>query len=197
MKKIHIATTRPVGDKCIAWALKNMPKDCVLIDEIDECDVFISVMYNKLIDEDYIMERPCFNFHPSILPEYRGSGGFSWSIINEDKFSGITLHEIMGDIDNGDVIQIMDFEIKENDTAEDVYNKGMEVMFELFKFYFVKIVTGDYESHPQDTSCATIYYRHQLKLAQNLTKYVRAFTFEGKDNAFYYDRKGKKHYLKY
>lgn len=184
MQKIHVATSRTIGQKCIKW-LKSQG---VELSSMEECDVFISVLYDKLIPEDYIKSRRCYNFHPGILPWYRGSGAYSWAIINGEFETGVTLHEIDKDIDHGDVIEIERFHISAKDTAETLFTKAEKVIFSMFKEWFVSLVNGNYESTQQIGG--HVYLRKDLEKQKDLTRFIRAFTFTGKDNAFYI--KGKK-----
>lgn len=190
-KKLHIATSRNIGEKCKQWAKEQG----YILTGIEECDIFISVMYDQLIPEDYIKTRPCYNFHPGVLPWYRGAGAFSWTIINGEFESGITLHKIDKDIDHGDVISIQRFPIAESDTAEILFKKGEEAIFSLFRKYLPDLALNDLKAYKQESG--RIYFRKDLEKIKDLTKYVRAFTFEGKENCFFINKKGEKIELKY
>ena len=192
--KVHIATSRPVGDRCIALA-KSWGANLV---GMDECDIFISVMYDKLIDEAFIgSKRRCVNFHPGLLPKYRGSGAYSWAIINGEDETGVTLHEIDVSIDNGPIIAQSKFDIYPIHTAGDLFRKAEEYILSMFQQYWNVILSGDYRTRPQDESKARIYYRRDLELQKDLTKYVRAFTFPGKESAYYRNLRGEKVYIPY
>lgn len=174
-----------------------MPSGYVMVDDPEQADIFISVLYEHLVSEVYIMKRRgCYNFHPGILPFYKGAGAYSWVIINGEKETGVTLHEIDPDIDNGSVIEIGRFPIEGWDTAETLFKKAEDEIMRLFKKWFKRLLLQDYVSIPQ-TEKGTIYYRKDLLRAKDLTRYARAFTFKGKDNCFYRDRNGQKIELKY
>lgn len=190
-KKVYIATARPIGEKCKEWALDNMPDDWEW-GGIDNCDVFISVMYEKLLDENFInSKRSCFNFHPGVLPEYRGSGAYSWAIINEEDFAGVTLHEVDVSIDHGNIIYIAKFPISSSDTAGTLFSKAEDTIFEMFKMWFHRLLLGKFTSYPQNESNARTYYRKDLEKAKDLTKYVRAFTFPGKEKCYFVNQNKK------
>lgn len=181
---IHVATSRPIGQKCIDW----LTSQGVELVSMEECEIFISVLYDQIIPEDYIKAHKCYNFHPGILPWYRGAGAFSWAIINGEFETGVTLHEIDKDIDHGDVIAIRRFKIEESDTAETLFKKAEQEIFEMFQTTW-KTLTARTKTKQES---GRIYYRKELEKAKDLTRFVRAFTFEGKDNAFYINKKGKK-----
>lgn len=196
--KVCIATSRPIGYQCKEWAQENTPPDFELTDSLDDADIVISILYDKLFTEDFIVSKKAvFNFHPGILPQYRGAGAFSWAIINRESEIGITLHKIDASIDHGEMIGIWSRPINPGETAQDLFADAMKTIFDVFQKFFVKLLTGDYTSEPQNEKKAHTYYRKDLETAKDLTHFVRAFTFEGKESAYYIDRAGEKHYLTY
>ena len=139
MQRVHIASsrTKEVGTRCKDWALFNTPDGFEITDDMNECDIFISVMYDTIIPEEFISDRRCYNFHPGILPDFRGAGAFSWALLKKEKYTGITLHEIDKDIDFGPIIEVLPFIIRPNiDTAEDLFNTAMATIFTRFQYWF-------------------------------------------------------------
>ena len=86
--KVFIATARPIGEECIDYAKNNMLDGFELCDNLEEANVVICVMYDKILSEDFIKNKRCYNFHGGLLPDYRGVGIFSWVIINGDLEAG-------------------------------------------------------------------------------------------------------------
>jgi len=198
MLNVYIATSRDIGKRCKNWAKKHAPKGFRLTDKIEESDIFISVLYDKLISDHFIKKcKACFNFHPGILPEYRGSGAFSWAIINQEKETGITLHLIDRKIDHGNYIDIRTFKITKKDTACSLFKKAEKVIFKMFKFWFLRMLEERYVAYPQDHKKAKLYLRKDLDGARDLTRFVRAFHFPGKLPAHYFDIKGDGHFIFY
>lgn len=187
---IHIASSRPIGERCLEWAKGNMPNGCKLIDDPNQCELFISVLYGHLVSEDFIAGRKCFNFHPGLLPAYRGAGAFSWAIINGEKRTGITLHELDVDIDTGPIIAQESFRIEAWDTSHSLYERAMDMLFKMFTAWFHRLIRGEYTISPQDESNARTYYRKDLRKAADLTRFVRALHFPGKEGAYYVNSKG-------
>lgn len=189
--KVHVATSRDIGERCKPL-VEQMGYELV---DMETCDVFVSVLYDQLIKADYINSRPCFNFHPGILPWYRGAGAYSWAIINGELETGVTLHKIDKDIDHGDVIEIQRFMIQDTDTAGDLFAKAEDTIFRMFQEWLPKLVRGEYKALRQKGG--HIYLRRDLEAAKDLTRYARAFHFPGKEQAYYCDTAGKKTYLCY
>jgi methionyl-tRNA formyltransferase len=197
-KKVYIASSREIGKKCKEWAVNNLPVGFTITDTKDECDIFISVLYDKLIPANFIKRKRCFNFHPGILPQYRGASVYSWSIINGEDKTGITLHKIDDGIDSGDIIEIRAFPIdKLTDTAQTLFERGNKIMFMMFKNWFELLLKDDYVAIKQDETKAGIYYRKDLEKIKDLTKYVRALTFDNKESAYYINNSGDKVYIEF
>ncbi len=185
--KIHIATARPIGERCIAWALKAGYE----LVSMDECEVLISVLYDKILPASFLEGRRCYNFHPGILPQYRGAGAFSWAILNGETETGITLHEIDGDIDHGPIIDIWRIPIKADATAESLFEEACDDIFAMFKSRLPALLAGC-SSTPQDESLARFYPRKALEGARDLSRFARAFHFPGKPEAYYVNAAGEK-----
>lgn len=198
MKLFHIATDREVGERCRVWAMDNTPHGWSHTRDPEASDVFISVMYDTLVSEKFIAGRErCLNIHPGILPQYRGSGAYSWAIINGEERTGVTLHEMDVDIDHGPILGWSKFDILPLDTAGSLFKKAEKEMENLFRQYFLTMLRGDYKIKKQNENNAKMYYRRDLQKARDLSKYVRAFTFPGKEDAFYKDNRGFTHKIKY
>jgi methionyl-tRNA formyltransferase len=191
-KKIHIATSRPIGQRCIEYTQANMPSGYELCENIQDSDVLICVMYDTILKEDFINKRRCYNFHGGILPEYRGVGIFSWAIINGEQETGITLHKLDAGLDTGPIISCKKFPITKTSTAHSLYLEGMDTLFALFKEYFVRIVTGDYETKVVEKKPNSLYTRKMLDDLRDVTKLMRATYFPGKKGLYYYTSEGYK-----
>jgi len=193
--KIYIASSRPIGVKCKAWAEQlNIYK---FVDSIDECDILISILYRDLIKPEQLKKLTrAFNFHVGLLPEYRGSACHNWAIINKESITGVTLHEIDDGIDTGPILDAFPIRIADDETADSLLKKAELLIFDMFKAFLHDMVKGGYEVIRQDPSLGHTYYRKDLQTAKDLTHFVRAFTFEDKEPAFYINAKGEKIYLR-
>lgn len=192
--KICIATSRPIGIDCHRWARLNHPQH-EYVNRISEADLIVSVLYRKLIPAALLSGRRAYNFHVGLLPEYRGSGTNIWPIINGEKFTGITLHEIDAGIDTGPIIDAFSFKILPTDTGGSIMDKSERLIFALFKDVFGSLIAKNYVSVPQDPSAGHTYYRKDLEKFKDLTKFVRALTFPGKESCYYINARGHKIYL--
>ena len=192
--RLYIASSRPIGKRCLDWTKSNLPPGNVLVDSPEDCEIFISVLYDQILPKDFIDRRHrCFNFHPGILPGYRGAGAYSWAILNGESETGVTLHEIDYHIDSGPIICIEKTLIAPHDTAESLYSRCMDILFSMFCTYLPRLLRGDYSTQPNQGG--RLYLRQDLDKAKDLTRYLRAFKFTGKESCYYYDQEGHRHNL--
>ena len=190
--KIFLASSRPIGDHCREY-LTRMEDLYTAVPRIEMADVVISVMYDQILPERIVNTKLCYNFHPGLLPNYRGAGAYSWAILNRDSQTGVTLHEIDKDIDHGKIIAVERVPIRDTDTAETLFDQCMQVMYDMFRVWLSPIVLRSYPTYENEGG--HLYLRKHLEEQRDLTRYVRAFTFEGKPNAFYTDKSGNQHEL--
>jgi len=68
-----------------------------------------------------------FNFHASLLPQYRGAAPLNWAIINGETETGVTTFLFSHEIDTGRIIFQEKVSIGENDTVGDLHDQMMEI----------------------------------------------------------------------
>jgi methionyl-tRNA formyltransferase len=67
------------------------------------------------------------NYHPSLLPAYRGPNPWFWVYYNMEKESGITIHFVDEGEDSGNIIYQDSFYISIGDQLEYLKNKSIEI----------------------------------------------------------------------
>ena len=85
-----------------------------------KADIIINLNVMKLMKNSFLknFKKKLINFHPGILPNYRGLYSTFHSIIHKEKYFGITAHFIGKKIDDGTIIAI----IKERINGRDVFD---------------------------------------------------------------------------
>lgn len=71
------------------------------------------------------------NLHPSLLPLYKGGNPYSHVIINGEKVTGVTIHYMSEEFDNGDIILQKECPISDNETMGTLFNRTNEICTEL------------------------------------------------------------------
>jgi len=61
------------------------------------------------------------NYHPSLLPKYRGGSAMNWAIISGEKETGVTIHQIDEGVDTGPIIIQEKVPIDADDTLKNLY----------------------------------------------------------------------------
>ncbi len=88
-------------------------------------DFLFSFYYRALLPADVLgcARRGAFNMHGSLLPKYRGRAPVNWAIVNGERETGATLHEMVARADAGDIVDQMAVPILADDDAREVYAK--------------------------------------------------------------------------
>lgn len=101
-------------------------------------DLIISCHFSKIIDTRILdlAKIMAINLHPSLLPKYRGMSPQHWALINGDKNTAITIHEMKADVDSGDILKQIIVPIDENENVFELQNK----MLPLYKKAFCELM---------------------------------------------------------
>ena len=88
-------------------------------------DVIAVVAYGKIIPESILSLAPlgCINVHGSLLPKLRGAAPIQWSVINGEKYSGVTTMYMDKGLDTGDIILTEKTEILPLETSGELYER--------------------------------------------------------------------------
>lgn len=82
-------------------------------------EIMVTCAYGKILSRSFLelFPRGVWNIHASLLPEYRGAAPIQWSVINGDKYTGITVMRTEEGLDTGDILLVKRTEIGEAETA--------------------------------------------------------------------------------
>jgi methionyl-tRNA formyltransferase len=121
-------------------------------------------------------------YHPSLLPKYRGPSSINWPIIRGDTRTGLTIFRPNEGLDEGPVVLQKDCEIGPDETLGDVYfNKlfpmGVQAMLEAADL----VAAGRHTERVQDESLASyegwcrdaearIHWAHHVDFIYNLVR---------------------------
>lgn len=65
--------------------------------------------------------RGGINYHPSLLPKYRGGSAINWAVISGERETGVTIHQIDEGVDTGPIILQEKVDIHPDDTVKSLY----------------------------------------------------------------------------
>ena len=86
-------------------------------------DDALVISYSNIYKIDVNDNATFINFHPGILPKYKGSLSTVHSMINNEKYVGGTWHYMSDKIDTGNILYKFKIKIQEQDTAFSLNHK--------------------------------------------------------------------------
>lgn len=122
-------------------------------------ETLISINYLFIIDDDLIQlpKKIAINIHGSFLPKYRGRTPHVWAIINNEKYTGVTIHKIDKGCDTGDIIEQLKIPIQEEDTGADIVKKYRKAYIPLLESVLKKIESNKLQLVKQDETVSSFF----------------------------------------
>jgi UDP-4-amino-4-deoxy-L-arabinose formyltransferase/UDP-glucuronic acid dehydrogenase (UDP-4-keto-hexauronic acid decarboxylating) len=136
----------------------NHPLWCEKIRELAP-EVIFSFYYRNLLGAEILSLAPagCFNLHGSLLPAYRGRCPVNWVLVRGEKATGVTLHAMTPEPDQGDIIGQERVLIEDQDTALRLHHKLNRAAAGLLHELLPRIKEGRFERLPQDAAAASYF----------------------------------------
>ncbi len=162
-----------------------------------EIDLVVSYLYWRKIRKPLI-EGPkygCINFHPAILPNWRGTAGYNVAILNKLPEWGATAHYVDESIDTGAIIRVYKFNFDYRiETAQSLEKKTQDIQVELYKSVILDVLEkGKLECTYQQSEAGTYISRQEMNNMkvlnvedlekEDLDLKIRAFWFPPYDGA--------------
>jgi methionyl-tRNA formyltransferase len=123
-----------------------------------DADIGIMAFVLQFAPQEFvnIPKHGTIQYHPSLLPKYRGPSSINWPISRGEKKTGLTIFRPTDGLDEGAVILQKETEVSENDTLGTVYfdrlfPMGVAAMLEAADL----VVAGKHKEVVQDESQAT------------------------------------------
>jgi methionyl-tRNA formyltransferase len=128
-------------------------------------DVALMAGFRNILKQATLEAMPsCINFHPSLLPAYRGPRPGFWVIKNGEAKTGVTAHVTTPQIDEGLLVAQHMFSLSEEDTLEAVEARLASTAAQLLPKVLHHICTGDTQSTFESlVSFASYYKRPDIK----------------------------------
>lgn len=149
-------------------------------------DVFIVDSFDRLIPAELIAipRLGAFNFHPSLLPRYRGQHVMNWVLINDETETGMTVHTLSTAFDTGEIVLQERISIDENDDINTLQDKLCTVLPAMVSELVEQLQHGRLIKKPQNgleaTSCRArtpedgrINWRQPARTTYNLIRALR------------------------
>ncbi|MBQ2297176.1 MAG: methionyl-tRNA formyltransferase, partial [Ruminiclostridium sp.] len=122
-----------------------------------EPDLIVVAAYGRILPQE-ILDYPklgCINVHSSLLPKYRGSAPIHWAILNGDAESGVTIMNVVLELDAGDIISQAVTPIDPDETVETLHDRLAHMGAKLLVDTVVAIENGTATRTPQQAELVT------------------------------------------
>jgi len=172
-------------------------KDFVRIAEKIAPDIILSAAYPQIFAAELIqIPRLGFvNFHPSLLPKFRGAHPHYWAIVQGERVSGLTAHFVTEHVDEGDIIAQIEYPIGDY-TYQELYDKMIAETPTIIKkvvFFFASGKTK-WDGIRQDSSAATVFrndrrIHHRIFWEQQTAEQINNLVRGGEAFCFFRDKK--------
>ncbi|RHW52780.1 methionyl-tRNA formyltransferase [Lactobacillus bombicola] len=117
-------------------------------------DLIVTAAYGQFLPSKFLnsVKIAAVNVHGSLLPKYRGGAPIQYSIINGDTETGVTIMEMVKEMDAGDIYAQEAIKIAATDTAGTVFNKLAIVGRDLLLKTLPQIIVHPNIKAPQDSA---------------------------------------------
>ena len=86
-------------------------------------DFIIVAAYGQILPKKILDIAPCINLHASLLPKYRGASPIQESLLNDDKFTGVTSMLMEEGLDSGDILGLQYLEVTPSMEVSEAFEK--------------------------------------------------------------------------
>ena len=124
-------------------------------------DLIIVIAYGMIIPADIVNTYSLVNCHGSILPKYRGASPIQAALLHGDEKTGITLMEISEEMDSGNIIDILEIDIKKEDNFGTLFEKLSSLSSTILESFIKDYekeekINSSPQNHHQATYCKKI-----------------------------------------
>jgi methionyl-tRNA formyltransferase len=86
-------------------------------------DIIIVAAYGQILPKEILQIAPCINLHASLLPKYRGASPIQQTLLNNDKYSGVTAMFMDVGLDSGDILGFKYVAIKKDMVVYELFDQ--------------------------------------------------------------------------
>jgi methionyl-tRNA formyltransferase len=148
-----------LGVPAIVQPARSSPDMSIFINQLSnlQADLLLMNSYSMLIPPEALISFPrgCLNLHGSLLPRNRGPNPIQWVIIKGETRTGVTLHRVSPECDQGEIVDQIAFKVSKRDSWLDISENTDRAIDELLAKNLWQILNGGIESQPQEDGVAT------------------------------------------
>lgn len=120
-------------------------------------ELIVVAAYGRILPDEILALPPmgCINVHSSLLPKYRGSAPIHWAVINGEAETGVTIMDVVKELDGGDILAQASTPIDPDELVEAVHDRLAALGGKLLVETVAQIENGTVRRIPQDPAQVT------------------------------------------
>ncbi len=143
-KGLNYARQFNINKKIINFS--NMKKaEKITLNELNKKKIKLICLagFMKILSKSFIknFEGKIINIHPSLLPKYKGLNTHKRALINNEKYSGCTVHYVNSRLDSGKIIMQRKVKVFKNDTVKKLSKRILKQEHYLYPKAISKILS--------------------------------------------------------
>ena len=139
-----------------------------------DADLMVVVAYGLILTQT-VLDIPklgCINIHGSLLPRWRGAAPINRAIMAGDQETGVTIMNVVKQLDAGDMLYKLACTIGQHETASELHDRMMVMGAEGLRETLALLQAGKLEPEPQDEALVT--YAHKLDKSEAQLDWTQA-----------------------
>lgn len=161
----------------------NKPTEQEILNLFEQqgCDLIVTAGYIYKIPVIKSKSFKGINIHPTLLPKGRGPWPLPDVILREEKYSGVTIHQITEEMDGGPILIQEKFPVLKNEDLETLSCRSQIIAVKILKKLMVNFseywlnaipqINGEYWEYPSEESMT---FSGNMKVDE-IDKIIRAF----------------------
>lgn len=159
--------------------------ECDFIDQYNP-DLLLTFAYGQILSTKVLAKcryKP-LNLHASLLPKYRGAAPIQYALLNGEKETGVSLMEMVKEMDAGDIYASATINIDKDDNytslSEKISRCSLDLAIKNLPLYFENKLTPIKQDETKATFCPSIKKDEEhlaLDSCQSFINKVRALSF--------------------
>ncbi len=131
-------------------------------------DLYFINSYSMHVGQELldIPTRGGINLHSALLPKNRGANPIQWAIIKGENETGVTLHELVDELDAGPIIAQDSTPIFFEDTWLTVRERVFNISEKILSANIPKIIEGTWKSHAQNNYLSSLNSRRKAAASE-------------------------------
>ena len=141
-KGLKLGKKFKIKKKIFNFKKKNQTESQIIKElRIEKIKIICLAGFMKILSKKFIkrFKGKILNIHPSLLPKYKGLNTHQRVLINNEKYSGCTVHYVNAKLDSGKTILQKKIRVSKNETAKTLANKILIQEHKLYPKAILKV----------------------------------------------------------